>query len=515
MLQIKNWQNHFQKLFPYYKRGAYTVISKQRQKRNYLVTVITPVYNAEKFISQSIESVMNQSIGFENIEYILIDDCSTDHSREILLNYVECYDNIRVVLLDCNSGSPGYPRNIGIELATSPYITFLDADDWLHYDGLKILYEILEETGDPYVVGKTIQIEKGRSKVVGEHQSCKERRSVSPFSIPHIFHHLGPTARMMRTSFIKRKRIQFPEMKFAEDKQFFIDVLTSCQKISTTTKPIYYVNRLEETIKTRLTNQTNILQKTNYNLQVIHYILNRKLDSQIEKMIVNRIYEYDLIRRFFTTPHFQSTKLKLFYYYKFKRIVKTAKQLKYDFTDNFLQPIHKVIYELILEKRYRDVTRLLEWERNTKVKEIIIKKQKPFVVIPFLEEKYRYIPIPLYFTFKQHLCEHNRYILHFQVYGDHLHSITDVLIRDSKDAHNEYTLPVQISENGAGVIEIPLDEIKSFPPANYSIFVRYNDYEKMNIRQLIKNELKHRYENRIFSFYHTAFSNVALKIRQS
>lgn len=156
------------------------------------VTVITPVYNAEKFLRKTIESVISQTMGMENIEYILIDDGSKDASRKILLDYSNKYPTIKIVLLKYNTGTPGHPRNIGIQLATSKYICFLDADDWLEPHGLETLVKILEETGDDYVVGKTIEIQSNGSKIVGEHESCKERRSVSPYSIPNIFQHLGP-----------------------------------------------------------------------------------------------------------------------------------------------------------------------------------------------------------------------------------------------------------------------------------------------------------------------------------
>ncbi|WP_154669857.1 glycosyltransferase family 2 protein [Bacillus niameyensis] len=503
-----------QKVYPSKKRPTYTIYNQTiKRKKNYFISVITPVYNGERFLQKTLESVINQTLDFKHIEFILIDDCSTDRSKEILLDFEKNYENIIVVSLDCNSGSPGLPRNIGIELASSPYITFLDADDWLDPNGLLTLYKIAEETGDPYVVGKTIQVENGGTKVVGEHQSCRERRSVSPFSIPHIFHHLGPTARIIRTNFIKEQQIQFPEMKFAEDKQFFIDVLTHCKTISTTTKPVYYINRLDDTRKTRLTNQTNILQKTNCNLQVVQYILSRKLDIEIEKMVVNRIFEFDLLRRFFTTPHFQNTRLKLLYYYKFKQTLKITRKLTYNFSENFLQPINKIIYDLILDGKYGMVTRLLDWDRSMKVKEVVIKNQKPYFVIPFMEGKHKYIPLPLYITFTKHFCQGDHYMLHFQVYGEDKHSITDVLIRDGKNAHNEYILPVTIKKNGTGVIKLKLDSLRNLPSAHYSIFVRYNDYMKINIRQLIKNEIKHRLENREFTFYHSAFSNVALKIK--
>lgn len=493
---------------------TYTLYQKaSNPNKQYVVTVITPVYNGEKFIENTITSVIGQTIGFDRIEYILIDDCSTDCTKEILFRYANQYENIKIVSFDCNSGSPARPRNIGIELATSPYITFLDADDWLHPDGLRVLYEILEETGDPYVVGRTIKVENTKSQVIGEHQCCKERRSVSPLSIPHIFHHLGPTGRMMQTRFLREQQIRFPEMKFAEDKQFFIDVLIQCERISTTTKPIYYVNRLDETKHTRLTNQTNILQKTGYNLQVVYSILQRKVDREIEKMILNRLYEFDLLRRLFTTPHFQKTKLKWAYYYLFKQLLKPTKKLSYDIKENFINPFHRVVYELIMDGRYRVVTKLLEWERTEKVKEITVRNNQPCWVVPFLDEKYRFIPIPLYITFKHHYCEGNKYILQFQVCGEH-ELITDCLIRDGNDAHNECVIPVQINEHGEGFLEIPFETLYDLPTATYSIYIRYNDYMKTNIRQPQKSEMKQRFNEREFLFFHSPYANIALKIKE-
>ncbi len=57
----------------------------------------------------------------------------------------------------------------------------------------------------------------------------------------------------------------------------------------------------------------------------------------------------------------------------FKQILKTTKKLTYDFSENFLHPIHKVMYELIREGRYSAVTKLLEWDQSRKVKEVVIK----------------------------------------------------------------------------------------------------------------------------------------------
>ncbi len=100
---------------------------------NELVSVITPTYNSEKFISKTIESVLEQS--YTNLELILIDDASTDNTREILDKYKKTDPRIVTVFLKENSGS-GISRNRGIEIAKGKYLAFVDSDDYWHRDKL-------------------------------------------------------------------------------------------------------------------------------------------------------------------------------------------------------------------------------------------------------------------------------------------------------------------------------------------------------------------------------------------
>lgn len=94
-----------------------------------LVSVIIPVYNKEHFLGESLDSVLSQT--YENLEVILIDDCSTDTSRDIIKLYENRDSRIRYIKLDCNSGAAA-ARNAGIAAATGRYIAFIDADDiWM------------------------------------------------------------------------------------------------------------------------------------------------------------------------------------------------------------------------------------------------------------------------------------------------------------------------------------------------------------------------------------------------
>ena len=95
-----------------------------------LVSVIIPCYNSERYIVQSIESVIMQT--FQQWEMIIVDDCSTDNSADIIKKYEAKDFRIRYLKTNEPSGSPSIPRNIGIREARGRYIAFLDSDDiWL------------------------------------------------------------------------------------------------------------------------------------------------------------------------------------------------------------------------------------------------------------------------------------------------------------------------------------------------------------------------------------------------
>lgn len=94
------------------------------------VSIITPCYNAESTIKETIDSVLSQT--YQDWEMIIVDDCSKDSSADIIKAYVEKDCRIIYFKTEKSSGSPTKPRNIAIEYASGRYIAFLDSDDiWL------------------------------------------------------------------------------------------------------------------------------------------------------------------------------------------------------------------------------------------------------------------------------------------------------------------------------------------------------------------------------------------------
>lgn len=95
-------------------------------QENPLISIISPVYNAEKFLQATIDSVQNQT--FRDWEYLLVDDCSSDMSADIIKKYQEEDSRIKLVQLEKNSGA-AVARNTGLEQAKGRYIAFIDSDD--------------------------------------------------------------------------------------------------------------------------------------------------------------------------------------------------------------------------------------------------------------------------------------------------------------------------------------------------------------------------------------------------
>lgn len=109
---------------------------------NSLISIIIPVYNAEKFLDDTIKTIKEQS--YENWELIFVDDCSTDNSIELIENEMKIDNRIKLIKLEQNSGA-AIARNTGIDLAQGRYLTYIDADDLWNSKKLEKQLEFMKE----------------------------------------------------------------------------------------------------------------------------------------------------------------------------------------------------------------------------------------------------------------------------------------------------------------------------------------------------------------------------------
>jgi glycosyltransferase involved in cell wall biosynthesis len=109
-----------------------------------LISIIIPVYNVEKYLSECLDSIMNQT--FSDIEIICINDGSTDNS----LAYLEKYSQkgSRVIVINQENKGQAVARNIGIKAAKGKYVLFVDSDDWIAQNSCETLLSYLTEDID-------------------------------------------------------------------------------------------------------------------------------------------------------------------------------------------------------------------------------------------------------------------------------------------------------------------------------------------------------------------------------
>ena len=262
---------------------------------NYKVSLIIPCYNIENISSEEdnpfnlmIDSIINQTFGLENIEVLLVDDASTDNTREILSTLHEEYPNFKVILLEENTGRPSIPRNIGIDNATSDYIMFLDQDDKMNLSCVETLYnEIISNNADMVKSNYSILSD---DKILKYDTGRNERIIIKPRSTDMIYlvsHFIWGS--IYKRDFLNKHNIRFPDTQ-AEDNLF----LSKCYNF--TDKDIISLNDYYSIIYTA--NNSNSLSHTFTLKQISDYecIFDKTLNSYIENKQSNEFIILNLER---------------------------------------------------------------------------------------------------------------------------------------------------------------------------------------------------------------------------
>lgn len=226
--------NFFEIIKEYNKRCEHPTI---------LISIIIPVYNVGDLLFNAFDSILNQSIGFENLEIIFVDDCSTDNSLNIIKSFSEEYQNVKFYSTGKNSGFAGKPRNKGIEHANGEYVMFLDPDDIFLEDACTILFEnIIGDNLD--VVSANFYINRNSEKTINNWNilGLKNNQFKQVNSIDEFYKFLMPPAsvwaKIFNKNFILNEKIKFLEGVPAQDLVFVSEALIKANGIKFINKPI-------------------------------------------------------------------------------------------------------------------------------------------------------------------------------------------------------------------------------------------------------------------------------------
>lgn len=190
---------------------------------NELVSVIMPAYNMEKYIGDSIKSVLNQN--YKNFELIIINDGSSDGTKEIAAKYQHMDE--RITYIEQENKGVSAARNVGISCAKGKYISFLDADDLWEPTFLSTLINVAEQTGKEWICGKMDIIDTNGNKDTFS-QQCKDGCMLD-FLTPNGEYRFfwGVGAYIIRRKILEKYHIRFDEnISMGEDLCLYIKLFT-------------------------------------------------------------------------------------------------------------------------------------------------------------------------------------------------------------------------------------------------------------------------------------------------
>ncbi len=215
------------------------------------ISVIVPVYNVEKYLSDCLDSILNQT--FADIEVICVNDGSTDSSRKILTEYEQ--KDKRIKIIDKENGGLSSARNAGMKVATGDFISFVDSDDWIDKTMLEKLYNNITSLNTDIAICGVHQYDETNQKYIDDEKYFSLGYFDNSFD-NRVFSYEDTTSFIMdvcvmawnklyRRSFLKMCNASFPDGLIFEDGPFFFSIYFKTQKVSIVRDLLYYyrINR--------------------------------------------------------------------------------------------------------------------------------------------------------------------------------------------------------------------------------------------------------------------------------
>ena len=246
-----------------------------------MISIIIPCYNVEKYVERCFDSLIHQTIGFDKMELIFINDASTDATLDLLMGFEEKYpDNIIVINFQENQ-KQGTARNVGMKYASTPYIAFVDADDWVEPDMYLDLTNLMQrydcdfiECGWNYVNNNMNYHE---AKYWGESRLFD--LNIIEDKIEFIRSKVAlvtPCDKLYKKEFLERNDIYFPERILMED-IFFVYLLFTYASSCYYTDKVYYHYYVNDDGTCRQKKADYQFDKMNVSLNYLSECMNRDI----------------------------------------------------------------------------------------------------------------------------------------------------------------------------------------------------------------------------------------------
>ena len=238
------------------------------------ISIIVPIYNAEKYLNKCIDSLVNQTK--KELEFILVNDGSTDSSEDI----IKSYKDKRIKYFKNKNQGIGKTRNFGIDKATGKYLMFLDSDDYLDINACEKLYNKAIKEKSDLVVFDFYRVEDTLKEV-----TINNFKSSSLKENPNLLLdiNLGPCNKLIKRELIDKNNTRFNEELKYEDTPFVTEIIKNANKISKLNEYLHYY-------VIHSNSETTVRDERVFDIiKIIDIIRNQYKDEKYMEDIVNKL----------------------------------------------------------------------------------------------------------------------------------------------------------------------------------------------------------------------------------
>ena len=337
------------------------------------VSVVIPVYNAEDYLRESLDCIVNQTI--DNIEVICVDDGSADSSWDILNEYKNKYENFQIYHQENQGG--GAARNYAMRKANGKYIYFMDADDILDTNALKEFYEISEDKNLDFLIFQATNYDEDTGEYFDTDyylmNDLYDFVGDKIFSFDDLGDHIfdfsvTPWCKFYNREFVLSTNAHFAEGLIFHDNIFFWDIIFDAERMYFYRKK-YYTRRLHSASSTGAGDKRYVSSIKIYNMIVQKFIDHGYFEKYKERLYNGKI------KRVFVRYNGIRDEYKEFYYNAMKEDF--SKIIGHERYDEFMENINdynRSRFEKVVASRdFYEFEALME---NFKLEREIIKLNK-------------------------------------------------------------------------------------------------------------------------------------------
>lgn len=258
-----------------------------------MISIIIPCYNAERFLRQTLDSVLGQT--YTDWELICVNDGSTDDTSTILDTYSQ--KDSRIIIISTNNNGVSVARNMGIDAAQGKYIYFVDADDLVSPHALEVLVNSIEHHNADIVKADYIPIDsEGKQLFINKKKQIRKHFNkkvidTNSFYRKVILDEFFLWTCLFRTDIIKKNHIEFiPQCRFMEDAAFMVEYLSVCETA---------VYIWEDVYRYRIYGETAGQSKKDYthDFKLIERKILLQSDSEIKQNFLKKIEKQRVYRQ--------------------------------------------------------------------------------------------------------------------------------------------------------------------------------------------------------------------------